>query len=129
MGYRERIEKAVVAMFDLDRQFDAKLKKKFGESWSEMQDIIDYEGCHDIACDLLGLPEDNSNDYDYNNPVYKGKWPKGAYCRDCWLDAWIDDAKSGEDFIQDVYKALKKYAEESVVFSKPGEHDINELPV
>ncbi len=118
MGYRERIEKAIVVMFNLDRKRNAKFQE-CGYLTKALQDELDIEDCCHIALDLLGIPKDNTLDYDYNNPELKGEWPKGAFCRDSYCDMWMRDIDSGEEFIDYCYKTLKYFAEKGETFTKP----------
>ena len=118
MGYRERAEKAVVAMFEHDRKLDEKIKKLFGNADDCIQDALNLESCCDIALDLLGIPQDNTLDYDYNNPALKGEWPEGCFCRDAYMDLWLRDADA-QEFLIYCRKALKEFAEQDMVFTKP----------
>ena len=119
MGYRQKIEEAVTAMFELDRKNDAELERVFGLAADPIRDVLDLDGCHKIALDLLGIPEDNTLDYDYNNPSFGGKWPKGCFCRDSYLELWIVGAENAQEFIDECYASLKAFAENGDVFTKP----------
>lgn len=110
MGYRERIEEAVVAMFNNDRKIDDVITVlQHPDAFSQV------EGCCDIALDLLCIPKDNTKDFDY----YKGPWPDGCFCRDYYYELWLCDAADGNEFLAKCYAAIKEFAEEGLVFDKP----------
>ena len=110
MGYRERIEDAVIAMFEGDRQLEAAIEREC----PNLAEHIDYMGSGHIAMDLLGVPQDNTvetNACDRANVA--GVWPKDAYCRDCFVDMWLRDAKDGREFVDYCYDAIREYAEKT----------------
>ncbi len=119
MGYRDRIEVAVIALFDHDRQHQENMKKAFGPSADQMDSLINLDFCYDIALDLLCMPQDNTRDYDLNNPKDGHKWPKGCFCRDSYLDLWDIDAETGREFLDTCYDDLRQFAEDGDIFTKP----------
>ena len=116
MGYRERIETAVKEMFNRDRKFDKHLDSIFPHP--AIIEAIDYPGFCDVALDMLGIPEDNTLDYDLNELGYQ---PDECFCRDGYLDAWLqkDQCATADDFIAICYQSLKEFAENNQVFAKP----------
>jgi len=120
MGYRERIEDAVKALFELDRGYNSRMEAELGDNVSvAIREVLDYPGNCNVALDLLCIPKDNTCDFDLNSPEYKGEWPEGCFCRDYYTDLWFCDSKNGQEFIDYCYSALKEFAEKDLTFAKP----------
>jgi hypothetical protein len=117
MGYRERIEKVVIAMFNADRLLTSILDEDaLTLADGSMRFSSEWNGLCDIAMDLLGMPKDNTTDYDYSLSV---NWPKGCFCRDFYIEGWIDGFKNGQEFIDSCYSALKEVADNNETFTEP----------
>jgi hypothetical protein len=116
MGYRERIETAVIALSENDREAQLKFKS-CGCIGEALADALDLEDSCDIALDLLSIPKDNT--LDYSNE--EGHDPVGCFCRDGYYHVWR--SCSGQSFINYCYKALKEFAENNLTFTKPGKRN------
>jgi hypothetical protein len=123
MGYRQRIEAAVIALFELERAHDKHIEKVFGNASTMILDAVDSGSACDIALDLLCIPQDNTCDFDYNAPELKGEWPDGCFCRDYYLELWMREANNGQEFLDYCYKALKGFSEKGLTFARPKRDD------
>lgn len=102
-----RVEDAVRQMFALDRDFSAKLKQLPGE----FVEWIDYPGNMAVAVRLLGVPEDNSGDYETQEQSKAASARGEIVCWDGLYDAWTRSCDTADEFIAICREWVKDVAE------------------
>ena len=127
MNYQQRIEQAVIAMWEFDREMWRLIHhlEDFRDAENRWVIEINFGGLSDIAMNLLGIPQDNTTEMldkymdslgiprddlekanELSGEKLFNKYPE-TFCRDSFDDIWAD-AKTGKEFIKYCYDFLKK---------------------
>ena len=105
----QRIENAVVALFELDREFNKRLHDVFGEADECVQEKLNFDGCCDIACDLIGIPQETDMDIQAYVDEHDQE-PDDWFSRDWIIDEYMH-CETGQDFLKACHEVILEVAD------------------